>query len=92
VPYYEKYAYTGVSGTQLTGISPTLSQDFDAKTALLPMIAPTTITTDPYTVGVQGSQAFQAMLANQATTRYIPIQFSDTTGSGFSRRISQIEE
>ena len=90
--YYDKYTYTGVSGQQLTGISPTLSQDYDGVAGLLPMISPTTITVDPYTVGVQGSQAFQAMLANQQTTRYIPIQFSDTTGTGFARRIQQIEE
>jgi len=90
--YYEKYTYTGMTGAQLTGVSPTLSQDFDGSNSLLPLVAPTTITTDPYTVLVEASQSFEAMLANQASTTYIPIQFSDTTGSGFSRRISQIEE
>jgi len=90
--YYEKYTYTGVSTTDLTGVSPTLSQDFDGSNALLPMVSPTSITVDPYTVGVEPSQNFEAMLANQATTRYIPIQFADTTGTGFSRRIQQIEE
>jgi len=91
--YYETYAYTGVSGAQLTGVTPVLSQDFDAKNALLEMVAPTTITADPYIVSVEPSQNFEAMIANQASTRYIPVQISDNTGSnGFSLRVQQIEE
>lgn len=92
--YYDKYAYTGVSGTQLTGISPTLTQDYNGVVALLEdFIAPTVITTDPYSTSVEASQDFEVMLAHASGgTVYQPVKFIDNTGTGFSRRIEQIED
>ena len=92
--YYEVYAYTGVSGQQLTGVTPTLSQDFSGVAALIEdFIAPTNITTDPWSTSVAGGINFVALLANASgATKYQPIQFEDNTGSGFARRIEQIED
>jgi len=92
--FYDIYAYTGVSGTDLTGISPTLSQDYGSAVALIEdFIAPTLISVDPYTVNVQANQDFEAILANASgTPKYEPILIVDNTGSGFARRVSQIED
>lgn len=55
------------------------------------ILGPLTISTDPYSTTVPGSQPFKALLANASGgTKYQPILFEDTTGSGFSRRIEQI--
>lgn len=92
--YYETYAYTGVSGTDLTGVTPTLSQDFSAAKALLVMVAPKTITLDPHTENVEANQQFEAMLAKAtgAPPLYRPEFFEDNAGSGFSRRVAQQED
>ena len=57
------------------------------------ILGPLTISTDPYSTSVPGSQPFKAILANASgATKYEPILFEDTTGSGFSRRIEQTED
>lgn len=92
--YYDKYAYTGVSGTDFTGVTPTLSQDYDGVAIWVEdFIAPTVVSTDPWSTSVEGTQDFIAMLANASgATKYKPEQFSGNTGSGFSRRVSQTED
>ena len=91
--YYETYAYTGKSGTDLTGVTPTLSQDFSAAKALLVMIAPKLITLDPHTENIEANQQFEAMLAKATGgTVYKPEFFEDNAGSGFARRVAQIED
>lgn len=91
--YYETYSYTGKSGTDLTGVTPTLSQDFSAEKALLVMIAPKTITLDPHDENVEANQQFEAMIANgSAATKYKPEFFEDNAGAGFSRRVAQVED
>jgi hypothetical protein len=91
--YYETYAYTGISGTDLTGVTPTLSQDFSAAKALLVMIAPKSITLDPHTENVEANQQFEAMLANgSGSPVYKPEFFEDNAAAGFSRRVAQIED
>lgn len=91
--YYETYAYTGRSGTDLTGVTPTLSQDFSAAKALLVMIAPKSITADPHDENVEANQQFEAMIANgSAATKYKPEFFEDNAGSGFARRVAQVED
>jgi len=91
---YERYSYTGVSGQQFTGISPTLSQDFDGVVVLVTdFIAPTNITTDPWSTSVGGNINFRGILAHASgATKYVPVSIQDSTGSGFSRRIEQIED
>ena len=36
--WFEEYSYTGISGSQLTGISPSLSRDISAETGFIPYI------------------------------------------------------
>lgn len=36
--WFEEYSYTGVSGAQLTGVSPSLSRDISAETGFIPYI------------------------------------------------------
>jgi len=91
--YWDKYTYTGVSGTDLTGVSPTLTQDYNGSAVLLQLVAPTTITTDPYTTSVPQNQNFRARLAKATTgTLYQPVYFTGSTGTGFSRRVEQVED
>lgn len=57
------------------------------------MVAATTVTVDPYTANLTANQPFKCVLANASgATKYVPIIFEDTTGSGFSRRIEQQED
>jgi len=56
-------------------------------------VAPKSITADPHVEAVEGNQQFEIMLANASgTPTYQPLFFEDNTGTGFSRRISQIQE
>ena len=59
---FERYAYTGVSGQQLTGVTPTLSQDFNGAVLLVTdLIGPVNITTDPYSTSVGANINFRGL-------------------------------
>ena len=91
--YFDIYAYTGVSGQQLTGVTPTLTQDYNTIKSLLPIITPKVVTLDPEDNSAPINQAFEVLIAKSGgTPEYKPQLFEDNTSTGFSRRISQVSD